>query len=83
MLSSATALLKAVLAPSITQNSPNIMHSREQNYNVASVGRAGCLVGRRKQSQKHYMVSGSPCPLIIFLDVYFSVSFVVRGQPPP
>ena len=35
-----------------------------------------------KQSQKRYMVSGSPCPLISFLGVYFSVSFVVRGQWP-
>ena len=35
-----------------------------------------------KQSQKRYMVSGSPCPLISFLDVSYSVSFVVRGQRP-
>ena len=28
------------------------------------------------------MVSGSPCPLVSFLDVYFSVIFVVRGQRP-
>ena len=32
-----------------------------------------------QQSQKRYMVSGSVCPLISFLDVSFSVSFVVRG----
>ena len=31
----------------------------------------------RKQLQKHYMVSGSPCPLISFLDVSYSVNFVV------
>ncbi len=35
-----------------------------------------------KQSQKRHMVSGSPCPLISFLDISFSVSFVVRGQRP-
>ena len=35
-----------------------------------------------KQSQKRYMVSGSLCPHISFLDVSFSVSFVVRGQRP-
>ena len=28
------------------------------------------------------MVSGSPCPLIRFLDVSYSVSFVVRGSGP-
>ena len=38
--------------------------------------------GEKKQSQKGYMVSGSLCPLISFLDVSFSVSFVVRGQRP-
>ena len=38
--------------------------------------------GKLKQSQKRYMVSESPCPLFSFLDVYFSVSFVVRGQRP-
>ena len=32
-----------------------------------------------KQSQKRYMVSGSLCPLISFLDVSYSVSFVIRG----
>ena len=37
---------------------------------------------KKKQSQKRYMVSGSLCPLISFLDVSFSVSFVVRGQRP-
>ena len=37
---------------------------------------------KKKQSQKRYMVTGSPCPLISFLDVYFSDSFVVRGQRP-
>ena len=36
----------------------------------------------REQSQKRYMVSGSLCPHISFLDVSFSVSFVVRGQRP-
>ena len=35
-----------------------------------------------EQPQKRYMVSGSPCPLISFLDVHFSASFVVRGQRP-
>ena len=38
--------------------------------------------GKLEQSQKRYMVSGSPCPLISFLDVSYSVSFVVRGQRP-
>ena len=38
--------------------------------------------GKKEQSQKRYMVSGSLCPLISFLDVSFSVSFVVRGQRP-
>ena len=40
--------------------------------------------GRKKleQSQKRYMVSGSLCPLFSFLDVSYSVSFVVRGQRP-
>ena len=37
---------------------------------------------KQKQSQKRYMVSVSLCPLISFLDVSFSVSFVVRGQRP-
>ena len=36
----------------------------------------------KEQSQKLYMVSGSLCPLISFLDVSHSVSFVVRGQQP-
>ena len=31
---------------------------------------------------KRYMVSGSLCPLISFLDVSYLVSFVVRGQRP-
>ncbi len=35
-----------------------------------------------QQSQKRYMVSGSLCPLISFLDISDSVSFVVRGQRP-
>ena len=35
-----------------------------------------------RQSQKRYMVSGSPCPLISFINVSYSVSFVVRGQRP-
>ena len=35
-----------------------------------------------KQSQKHYMVSGSLCPLISFLNISYLVSFVVRGQRP-
>ena len=35
--------------------------------------------GREEQSQKRYMVSGSLWPLISFLDVSYSVSFVVRG----
>ena len=35
-----------------------------------------------KQSQKRYMVSGSPCLLISFINVSYSVSFVVRGQRP-
>ena len=35
-----------------------------------------------KQSQKLYMVSGSLCPLIIFFDVSYLVSFVVRGSGP-
>ena len=35
-----------------------------------------------EQSQKRYMVSGSLCPHISFLDVSYSVSFVVRGQRP-
>ena len=30
----------------------------------------------KEQSQKRYMVSGSLCPLISFLDMSFSVSFV-------
>ena len=70
------------------------MYSHEHYAYAASaaalVGRAGGLSegqgasegGRREQSQKHYMVSGSPCPPISYLDVYFSVSFVVRGQRP-
>ncbi len=36
----------------------------------------------KKQSQKRYLVSGSPCPLISFLDVSYSLSFVVRGPRP-
>ena len=35
-----------------------------------------------KQSQKRYMVSGSLCHLISFLDVSYLVSNVVRGQRP-
>ena len=35
-----------------------------------------------EQSQKRHMVSGSLCPLISFLDVSYSVSFIVRGQRP-
>ena len=35
-----------------------------------------------EHSQKRYMVSGSPCPLISFINVSYSVSFVVRGQRP-
>ena len=35
-----------------------------------------------KQSQKRYMVSGSLCPLISFLDVSYSFIFVVRGSGP-
>ena len=37
---------------------------------------------KTQQSQKRYMVSGSLSPLISFLDVSYSVSFVVRGQRP-
>ena len=40
------------------------------------------VMKEKEQSQKRYMVSGSPCPLISFPDVYLSVSFVVRGQRP-
>ena len=29
--------------------------------------------------QKHYIFSGSLCPLISFSDVSYSVSFVIRG----
>ena len=32
-----------------------------------------------EQLQKRYMVSSSLCPLISFLDVSYSVSFVVMG----
>ena len=35
-----------------------------------------------KQSQKRYMVSGSPCLFISFINVSYFVSFVVRGQQP-
>ncbi len=35
-----------------------------------------------QQSQKHYMVSSSLCPLISFIDVSYSVSFVVKRQRP-
>ena len=37
---------------------------------------------KQQQSQKRYMVSGSLCPLVSFLDVSYSVSFVVKGQQP-
>ena len=37
---------------------------------------------KKKQSQKRYMVSGFLYPLISFLDVSYSVNFVVRGQRP-
>ena len=37
---------------------------------------------KKKQSQKRYMVSGSLCTLIGFLDVSYLVSNVVRGQRP-
>ena len=36
----------------------------------------------RKQLQEHYMVSGSLCPVISFLDMSYSFSFGVRGQLP-
>ena len=29
-----------------------------------------------------YVVGGTPCPLVSFLDMSYSVSFVVRGQRP-
>ena len=32
-----------------------------------------------EQSQKRYMVSGTLCPLISFIHVSYTVSFVVRG----
>ena len=48
----------------------------------SKMGRRKTWEVMRKQSQKRYMVSGSLRPLISFLDVSYSVSFVVRGQRP-
>ena len=38
--------------------------------------------GKGGKVAKRYMVSGSLCPLISFLNVSYLISFVVRGQQP-
>ena len=53
---------------------------RDEEGNTALIFRV--LVDLRdEQSHERYMVSGSLCPLVSFLDVSYSVSFVVRQRP--
>ena len=40
------------------------------------------VVKKIKQSQKRYMVRGSLCPIISFLDLNYSASSGARGQLP-
>ena len=54
-------------------------HPRDVIFQILGLGEGDTTSHHTQQSQKRYMVSGSPCPLISFLDVSYSVSFVVRG----